>query len=142
MLIVDSDSDMSQAGVADISPRAVFLSIVAWPQMIGIMAVMDQREFLAFLNPGSGMCKARIAGFTPRSVFPLVVGRPPGRSVWPVRTRRTIMQLAGFTGDDTSCAAFSSFSSGPDARHHGRYEPEGPFSSSWFDSGYMFMSFY
>ena len=29
-----------------------------------------------------------------------------------------------------------------DARHHGPYEPEGPFSSSWFDSGYMFMSFY
>ena len=92
--------------------------------MLGIVAVMDQKEFLAFLNLGSGMCKARIAGFTPRYVFSLVVGRPAGRSVW---TRRTIMLLAGSTGDDTSCAVISSFSSGPDAPHHGRYEPEGFF---------------
>ena len=85
------------------------------------------------------MSKARIAGFAPRCVFPLVVGRPAGMSVW---TRCTLVQLAGFTGDVTSCAVCSSFSSGPDARHHGWYEPEGPFSSSWFDSGFMFMSFY
>ena len=32
--------------------------------------------------------------------------------------------------------------SGRGARHHGWYESEGPFSSSWFDSGCMFMSFY
>ena len=70
MLIVDSGSGMSQAGFADISLRAVLLSIVAWPQMLGIMAVMDQKEFLAFLNPGNGMCKGRIAGFAPRYVFP------------------------------------------------------------------------
>ena len=88
---------MFQAGFSDISPRVVFLSIVAWLQMLGIMAVMDQKEFLAFLNPGSGTCKARFEGFSPCFVFPLVVGRPAGRSVW---TRRTIMQLAGFTGDD------------------------------------------
>ena len=105
-----------------LTPRAMLLSIVAWPSMLGIMAVMDQKDFLAFLNPGSGMCKARIAGITPRYVFPLVVGNPAGRSVW---TRRTILQLAGFTGDDTSCAVFSSLFSGPDARHYGRYEPEG-----------------
>ena len=101
-LIVDSGSGISQTCFAVISPRAVFFSVVAWPQMLGIMAGMDQKEFLAFLNPGSGMCKARIAGFAPRGQ----VGTSAGRSVW---TRRTIMQLAGFTGDDTSCTVFSSF---------------------------------
>ena len=124
MLIVVSGSGMSQAGFVDLSPRAVFLPIVAWPQMLGIMSVMDQKEFLAFLIPGNGMCKARVAGFAPRCVFPLVVGRTAGMSVW---TRCTLVQLAGFTGDVTSCAVYSSFSS--DARHCGWYEPEGPFSS-------------
>ena len=37
--------------------------------MLGIMAVMDQKEFLAFLNPDSSIFKACFAGFTPRSVF-------------------------------------------------------------------------
>ena len=30
-----------------------------------------------------------------------------------------------FTGDDASCAVFLPWLSGPDARHHGRYEPGG-----------------
>ena len=60
VLIVDSGSGISQTGFADISPRAVFLSVVAWPQMLCILAGMDQKEFLAFLNPCSDMCKACI----------------------------------------------------------------------------------
>ena len=44
------------------------------------------------------------------------------RSVW---TRRTFLHLAGFTGDDTSCAVFSSFVLRPRCSASGRYEPEG-----------------
>ena len=46
--IVDSGSGMSQAGSADNSSRAVFLSIVAWPTMFGITAVMDQKDYCTF----------------------------------------------------------------------------------------------
>ena len=48
VLIVDSGNGMSQAGSADISSRAVFLSIVAWPMMLGIMTVMDQKDYCTF----------------------------------------------------------------------------------------------
>ena len=106
MLFVVSGSGMFQAAFAGISPRAVFFSIVAWSQMLRITAVMDQKELLAFLNPDRGMCKACIAGFTPRSVFPLVVGRPAGRSVW---TRRTIVCLACFAGEDAPRAVLLFF---------------------------------
>ena len=106
VLFVVSGSGMSQDGFAGISPRAVFFSIVAWPQMLRITAVMDQKEFLAFLNPGRGMCKACIAGFAPRCVFPLVVGGPAGRSDW---TRRTIICLACFTGEDAPRAVLLFF---------------------------------
>ena len=44
--------------------------------------------------------------FAVLAVFPLVVGRPASMSVW---TRRTFLQLAGFTGDDTFFAMFPSF---------------------------------
>ena len=110
LLFVVSGSGMSQAVFASVTPRAVFLSIVAWALMLGIMAVVDQKEFLAFLNPGSDMCGARFAGFSPRYGFPSVVGRPAGRSVW---TRRTIVCLAGFTGDDALRPCSCSLSSGP-----------------------------
>ena len=40
VFIVNHGSGMSLAGFADISPRTVFLSIVALSQMLGIMAVM------------------------------------------------------------------------------------------------------
>ena len=43
---------------------------------------------------------------------------------------RTIARipLAGFPGGDSLRAAFLPWLSGPDARHHGRYEPEGQLS--------------
>ena len=44
VLNVDSGNGMSQAGSADISSRAVFLSFVAWPMMLGILAVVDQED--------------------------------------------------------------------------------------------------
>ena len=119
VLFVVSGSGMFQAGFAGISPRAVFFSIVAWSQMLRITAFLDQKELLAFLNPGRGMCKACIAGFTPRSVFPLVVGRPAGRSVW---TRRTIICLACFAGEDAPRAVPVLCRQAQDARHHGRYD--------------------
>ena len=110
VLVVDYGG-MCLAGFAGEDPsRAVFPSVVLGPEMLGILAGMYQKDSGALIvDSGSDMCKARIAGFTPRYVFPLVVGRPAGRSVW---TRRTILQLACFTGDDTSCTVFSSFSSG------------------------------
>ena len=37
------------------------------------------------------------------------------------------MLRAGFAVDETARAVFPSLASGPDARHHGRYEPEDSF---------------
>ena len=59
--------------------------------------------------------------FAVLAVLPLVVCRPASRSVW---TRRTFLQLAGFSGDDTSCAVFSSFVLRPRCSASGRYQPE------------------
>ena len=44
VLIVDSGSGMSPAESADISSRTV----VAWPMMLGIMSVMDQKDYCTF----------------------------------------------------------------------------------------------
>ena len=78
----------------DDAPLAVFPSVVVIPEMLGIMACLDQIDSGAVIVVScSDMCKASIAGFTARFVFPLLVGR----SVW---TRKTIMQFAGFAGDD------------------------------------------
>ena len=87
--------------------HAVFPSSVGMPEFPGILAGMDQKDSGPLIvDSCSDMCKARIAGFTARCVFPLVVGRPAGRSVW---TRRTIMQFAGFTGDDAPRAVLLFF---------------------------------
>ena len=68
---VDSGSGMSQAGFADIPPRAVFLSIVAWPLMLRILAGIDQKECC------SGIYKTGLDGDNaPRAVFFSLVGRP------------------------------------------------------------------
>ena len=55
------------AGFAGIAPRAVFLPVVYRPEMLGIVAVMDQKDSYA-LFLGSGMCKAWFAG-----IFPLAL---------------------------------------------------------------------
>ena len=78
----------------DVSPRAVFPSVDDRPEMLGIMAGLDQKDF--------GMCKA--SGLSPfsalsdsvrihalrQSTRPLV-GRPAARSAsWPAWTRLTV----------------------------------------------------
>ena len=82
----------------DVPLRAVFPSVVVWPEMRGIMAGMDQMDSGALIvDSGSIVCNARFAGSSQLFVFPLFVGRPAGRSVW---TRCTFTQLDCFTGDD------------------------------------------
>ena len=48
--------------------------------MLGIMVVMDQKDFYTLVvGPGSGMCKVGFAGFrvdAPRAVLRLVLFRP------------------------------------------------------------------
>ena len=61
-VIVDSCSGICRAGFAGIAPRAVFLPVVAWSQMLGIMAGTHQKDSYALFFFGSGMCKARFAG--------------------------------------------------------------------------------
>ena len=43
-LVVDSASGLCKAGIAGISPRAVFHSVVFRPAMLGIMACLDQKN--------------------------------------------------------------------------------------------------
>ena len=51
------------------SPRAVFFVVVGRPEMLGIKAVLDQKNSYAlFLD--SGMCKAGISGTFPMCLFP------------------------------------------------------------------------
>ena len=106
VLFVVSGSGMSQAGFAGISPRAVFFSIVAWSQMLRITAVLDQKECLAFLTLAVA-CYASLC-------VPFGCRQARGRVGM---DQKINFCLAGFAGDDTSCAVFSSFSSGPDALH-------------------------
>ena len=63
---------MYKAGIdGDNARRAVFSLLVRKPMMLGIMAVMEQKDSC------SGMYKAGIAGDTaPRSVFFSLVDRP------------------------------------------------------------------
>ena len=75
--------------------------------MLGIMAGMDQNDSGALIvDSCTDLCKARFAGFTARLLFPVVVGRPAGRSVW---SRSTIVQFAGYTGDDAPRAVLLFF---------------------------------
>ena len=67
--------DIYKAGIAgDNKPRAVFSSLVRRPMMLGITAVMDQKDSYAL---GSDMFKAGFAGdIAPRAVFSSLFGRP------------------------------------------------------------------
>ena len=107
-LLVVYGSGICYAGLAGSdAPHVMFPSGVARPRMPCIVAVMDQKDSGALIvDSCSDMCKASIAGFTARCLFPLVVGRPAG---WSVRTRRTIMQFAGFAGDDAPRAVLLFF---------------------------------
>ena len=43
-LVVDSASGLCKAGIADVPRRAVFHSVVFRPEMLGIMACLDQKN--------------------------------------------------------------------------------------------------
>ena len=58
-----SSAAVAYAGlVLLVAPRPVFPVVVDRPEMLGIMAVMDQKDCIALSVSGSGMCKARVAG--------------------------------------------------------------------------------
>ena len=80
---------------------AVFLSVVCRPEMLGIMASLDQKDsyvlgWFLLVTVHLALCS-----------FQSFAGQRCSAS-WPVWTRRTVMCLAGFTGDGTSCAVFFS----------------------------------
>ena len=53
--VVDFSAMAGFAG--DDALRAVFLFAVAWPQILGIIAGMHQKDSYALFGPGSGLCK-------------------------------------------------------------------------------------
>ena len=75
------------------APRAVFPVVVSRPEMLCIMADMDQKDSIALFS-GSGMCKS---GFTSDSalravILSLLSSGPRCSASWPFWTRRTVMQ--------------------------------------------------
>ena len=108
---------------------AVFPSIAGRPELPGL---------LVGWYGDVCVCYDGLAGFdAPRVIFPSGVARPGCSASWPFWTRRTVlfvfvvnhcscMYKVGFTGDSAPHAVFLSLLlSGPDARHPGRYGPEG-----------------
>ena len=96
-LVVDSGCGFCRACFASISPRAVFLFVVVWPEMPCIMAGMDQIDSYAVSS---------------------LHGHPhPCRGAEALPMVQTVLR--------TIALFFLLLSSGPDARHLGRYGPEG-----------------
>ena len=62
----------------DVSPRAVFPSVVVRPAMLGIMAVMNQKDSTTLVvNLGSGMCRVGFTGYdAPCVMFRSGVAKP------------------------------------------------------------------
>ena len=124
VLIVDSGSGMSQAGFADISPHPVFLSIVAWPLMLRLLADMDQKDRC------SGLFMAGIVGYGAlRAVFPSLVGKPrvlgTVAGIHQKDSYALFLGKAGIACDNAPRAVFSPLLGKPnDAQHHGRYGQE------------------
>ena len=65
------------------------------------------------------------------AVFPLSLAGPRCSAPWPVRTRGTVMQLAGFIGIAPRAVVPLRCRQAQDAPHHGRYGPEGQLCG-WF----------
>ena len=67
----------------DVLLRAVFPSVVVWPEMLGIMAVLNQKDSTTLVvNHGSGMCRVGFTGHdAPRVTFPSGVARPKMPSI-------------------------------------------------------------
>ena len=77
---------------------------------------------------GSGICKTGFATL-PRAVFLFVVVKPKMLDIMAFTDQKIsyvlLMWKVGFTGYYAPRAVFPSLSSGRDARHHGRFGPEG-----------------
>ena len=143
MVGMDVKESLCFAGYA--TPRVAFPSGVVRPRMLCIMASMDQKVSVFY---GSGILLAGIAGNALRVVFPTVVVRSrcsASGSVWTIRTGivnegmaalvfecGSGLLWAGFAGYDASHAEFPLVVGRTgDARHFGRYEPEGPLRVCW-----------
>ena len=104
--------------LGDVTPRAVFPSIVVRPEMLGILAGMYQKDSGALIvDPGSGICKACFAGFTPRSVS---LGCRQARGQVGLDQKNNYV-LGWFTGVDAPVLCRQA----QDVRHHGRYDSGG-----------------
>ena len=92
-LVVDSGSGMlTMLGFSgDVLVRAVFPSVVVRLVMLGIMAVINQKDSTALVvNRGSGMCKVGCTGDSaPRAVFLSLSSFPGCTASRRVRTTRT-----------------------------------------------------
>ena len=97
----------------DVPPRAVFPSVVVRPEMLGIMAVLFQKDNTTLVDHyGSGMCRV---GFTcydaPRVMFPSGVAKPGMLGIlagMDQKGRCSGMYKAGIYSDNAPRAAFPS----------------------------------
>ena len=97
----------------DVLHRAVFPSVVVWPEMLGIMAVLNQKDSTTLVvNHGSGMCRVGFTGHdAPRVTFPSGVARPKMPSIMAgmdKKDRCSGIYKTGIDGDNAPCAVFSS----------------------------------
>ena len=62
----------------DVPLRAVLPSVVVWPEMLGIMAIMNQKDSTTrVVNHGICMCRVGFTGYdAPRGIFPSGVAKP------------------------------------------------------------------
>ena len=101
--------------LGDVPLRAVFPSVVFWPEMPGIMASMNHKDSSALIvDSGSDMCKARLAGLLPRFVCSL------WWSAGPRAGRYGPEEHFCLTGDNAPRAVLPSIQA-HDAGHHGWY---------------------
>ena len=138
--------------------RAVFPAVVVRPAMLGIMAVMNQKDSTTVVvNLGSGMSRVGFTGYDgPYFMFPSGVAKPKmlcilagmdqimvqtaeaGVSAVAVHSGRRHLsrgavptsllwqwQVQGWYFWCTLCVCSHRFWQARDARHHGRYGPEG-----------------
>ena len=131
-LVVDSDGGIYRADFAGCSARCVPSCCRLQSQMLGIMVGMDSKDCIALF--GSGMCNGGFTGDpAPRAVFfPScrqaqmfgTIARMDQRTVT-LRDSAGGMCKARFAGISHLSLCSSRCSQAQDARHHGRYEPEG-----------------
>ena len=112
-LVVDSGSGMlAMLGFpGDVSPRAVFPSVVVRPETLGIMADMNQKDSTTLVvNLGSGMCRLGFTWYDPPCVmFPSGVPKPRMLSILAGMDQKDCcsgMYKAGIVGESAPRAVF------------------------------------